>query len=336
MPRFMLQLMPRFALAAVFCAALLMSVHARGKDEGLDSNATNPLSILAPAFAKQGDCITVSIEETDSSRPRSFYVALAEDSSSARQKPAPTATPEPIRTVGSTRAFSHGKRMLALLPVPLTLEPKAYRIIVYEGDDPTGRLLSDTPCSIERIEAPTDTVWLDTSNTAIKKDVGPERLAQIRELSELIAVSRSDAPLFTGPFAPPVSSTRRTSAFAEKRTYRYADGSRETTTHLGIDFGVPTGTNVFASGDGIVVLAKSRITTGWTVVIEHLPGVYSLYYHLDALTCSVGESVRAGTLIGRSGSTGLSTGPHLHWEIRVQGLPVNPDWLVGAQSIATH
>jgi murein DD-endopeptidase MepM/ murein hydrolase activator NlpD len=328
--------MPRFALAAVFCASFVMSVHARGKDEGRGVESPRSFSVLAPAFAKQGDGLTVSIEGYDSGSTRPFYVALAEDGLSARQAPAPTAALAPIRTVGSARAFALGQRMIALLPVPLNLEPKVYRIIVYEGDAPTGALLSDTPCSIEKIEAPTDTVWLDTATAAIKKDVGPERLAQIRELSELVSAVREEAPRFTGPFTHPVSSTRRTSAFAERRTYRYADGSSESTTHLGIDFGVPTGTNVFASGDGIIVLAKSRISTGLTVVIEHLPGVYSLYYHLDALTCDAGESVRAGTLIGRSGSTGLSTGPHLHWEIRVQGLPVNPDWLVGAMALMTH
>ena len=76
------------------------------------------------------------------------------------------------------------------------------------------------------------------------------------------------------------------------------------------------------------MLAESRISTGWSVVVEHLPGVYSLYYHLDSLAASEGEAVRAGTLIGRSGSTGLSTGPHLHWEFRVNGEAVSPDWFL--------
>jgi len=76
-------------------------------------------------------------------------------------------------------------------------------------------------------------------------------------------------------------------------------------------------------------MAENRISTGFTVVIEHLPGVYSLYYHLDALLAGEGETVRTGSLIGRSGNTGLATGPHLHWEFRVNGEAADPDWFTG-------
>jgi murein DD-endopeptidase MepM/ murein hydrolase activator NlpD len=61
------------------------------------------------------------------------------------------------------------------------------------------------------------------------------------------------------------------------------------------------------------------------VIIEHLPGLYSLYYHLDKIHIAEGTLVEAGTLLGESGSTGLSTGPHLHWEIRVAGENADPD-----------
>ena len=75
-------------------------------------------------------------------------------------------------------------------------------------------------------------------------------------------------------------------------------------------------------------MAENRISTGWSVVIEHLPGVYSLYYHMDSLTVEKGDMVKRGTLIGYSGATGLATGPHLHWEVRVNGNAVNPDFFV--------
>jgi murein DD-endopeptidase MepM/ murein hydrolase activator NlpD len=64
------------------------------------------------------------------------------------------------------------------------------------------------------------------------------------------------------------------------------------------------------------------------VIIEHLPGVYSLYYHLDKITASEGAVVAAGELIGQSGTTGLSTAPHLHWEIRVSGESADPDTFI--------
>jgi len=71
-------------------------------------------------------------------------------------------------------------------------------------------------------------------------------------------------------------------------------------------------------------MAEDRILTGLTIIIEHLPGVFSLYYHLDRLDVVPGDAVVAGDAIGTVGSTGLSTGPHLHWELRVAGAAVDP------------
>jgi murein DD-endopeptidase MepM/ murein hydrolase activator NlpD len=88
---------------------------------------------------------------------------------------------------------------------------------------------------------------------------------------------------------------------------------------------VPTGTEVRACAAGGVVLARERIVTGNTVILEHLPGVYSLYYHMDSIAVSEGLVVEEGALLGESGSTGLATGPHLHWEIRVSGENADPD-----------
>ena len=95
--------------------------------------------------------------------------------------------------------------------------------------------------------------------------------------------------------------------------------------HTGIDYGVPKGAAVRACASGKVALARSRIVTGNSVVLEHLPGVYSLSYHLDSIKVSKGDLVDAGVLLGLSGATGLATGPHLHWEIRVSGEYSDPD-----------
>jgi murein DD-endopeptidase MepM/ murein hydrolase activator NlpD len=107
--------------------------------------------------------------------------------------------------------------------------------------------------------------------------------------------------------------------------YRYSNGRTDTSIHAGIDYGVPTGTGVASCGPGKVVLARPRIVTGKSVILEHLPGVYSLYYHLDTIEVAEGAMVDTGTLLGRSGATGLATGPHLHWEIRVSGENTDPD-----------
>ena len=92
--------------------------------------------------------------------------------------------------------------------------------------------------------------------------------------------------------------------------------------HPGIDIGVPVGTPVGACGDGVVIEAEIdgyNSGYGHYVKIDHGGGVYSLYGHLSTVAASVGDKVSAGSVIGRVGMTGFTTGPHLHWEVRVGG-----------------
>ncbi|MET9119141.1 transglycosylase family protein [Streptomyces longwoodensis] len=86
--------------------------------------------------------------------------------------------------------------------------------------------------------------------------------------------------------------------------------------HTGVDFPVPTGTSVKAVRAGLVVSAGWGGSFGYQVVIRHVDGHYSQYAHLSAISVRSGQSVDTGQRIGRSGSTGNSTGPHLHFEVR--------------------
>ncbi|RSS34937.1 M23 family metallopeptidase, partial [Streptomyces sp. WAC08241] len=86
--------------------------------------------------------------------------------------------------------------------------------------------------------------------------------------------------------------------------------------HTGVDFPVPTGTSVRAAADGRVVSAGWGGAYGYQIVLRHDDGRYSQYAHLSALTVREGQRVGAGQRIARSGSTGNSSGPHLHFEIR--------------------
>ena len=94
--------------------------------------------------------------------------------------------------------------------------------------------------------------------------------------------------------------------------------------HNGIDLDSPHGTPVRAAGDGRVILAQSWSGFGNTVVIQHGGDVTSIYGHLSRFGTSVGRDVREGNVIGYVGCTGLCTGPHLHFEVREDGTPVNP------------
>lgn len=112
-----------------------------------------------------------------------------------------------------------------------------------------------------------------------------------------------------------------TSAFG----YRVHPISGRTKMHEGIDLSAPTGTPIRASGDGIVILAGRRNGYGNTVQIEHGFGYATLYGHCSRILVKEGDTVHRGQVIALVGSTGASTGPHLHYEVSVDGTKVAPD-----------
>ena len=182
------------------------------------------------------------------------------------------------------------------------------------------------PFAIVARDFPSITVRLDSGNTARITDTSAETKAQSEKLNKIVLTTNKDAVYQLSPFAKPVASNRMTGHFGDKYQYQYSAGGGYTGTHWGNDYGVPVGTRVGACAAGHVVMAENRIVTGWTVMIEHLPGLYSHYYHMDSLTVKEGDMVKQGDQIGNSGSTGLATGPHLHWEMRLNAVAVNPDF----------
>jgi murein DD-endopeptidase MepM/ murein hydrolase activator NlpD len=94
--------------------------------------------------------------------------------------------------------------------------------------------------------------------------------------------------------------------------------------HAGVDFGAGTGTPIVAADDGVVVSAGWLGGYGNAVIIDHTGGVATLYGHQSRLAVTSGASVSRGQVIGYVGSTGMSTGPHLHFELRINGVPTDP------------
>jgi murein DD-endopeptidase MepM/ murein hydrolase activator NlpD len=220
------------------------------------------------------------------------------------------------------------QELLAYVPLSAWLSEDEYSLkVIYTafGSDTEEFIL---PFTLTEKKFPEEIVELDEKNTAIKTDTTPGHIAQIEKLNTILETVEPSDVYYIKPFIRPVASTRRTSDFGDRRTYKYISGKTSTTIHYGIDFGVPEGTAVSACGDGRVVMAENRVSTGWSVVIEHAPGLYSLYYHLHSLNVKEGQSVKQGDKIGLSGSTGLATGPHLHWEIRLNMCAVSPDFFM--------
>ncbi|MEM7649388.1 MAG: M23 family metallopeptidase, partial [Cyanobacteria bacterium P01_A01_bin.70] len=92
----------------------------------------------------------------------------------------------------------------------------------------------------------------------------------------------------------------------------------------GVDFGAPQGTTIYAADSGSVIYAGWYGGYGRTVIVDHGGGITTLYAHSSRLFVSAGQAVTQGQAIAAIGSTGLSTGPHLHFEVRQNGNPVNP------------
>ncbi len=228
-----------------------------------------------------------------------------------------------------------GTTWAAVLGIPSTAPSGSARLTVsgrFTGSAPeeAARVLHEQSIIIDEREFAVEEIALNTSLSNLRRTTDPRRKAESWDLWLLLNASRPVEWPHYGPLRLPLGDVRRTGGFGDRRLYRYADGNTATTIHNGVDFGVPTGTVVAAAGGGTVAMARERIVTGFTVVIEHLPGVYSLYYHLDDLAVREGQRVFAGDPIGTVGSTGLATGPHLHWEVRAASVAVDPDLLVAA------
>lgn len=133
------------------------------------------------------------------------------------------------------------------------------------------------------------------------------------------SAASGSVPIFRGKFVLPVSG-RIGSGFGMRRHPILG----YTRMHNGLDIGASTGTPIRAAGDGRVIMARYNGGYGNCVIIDHGGGVATLYGHCSQLYVRVGQSVRQGETIAAVGSTGLSTGPHLHWEVRIKGRPVNP------------
>jgi murein DD-endopeptidase MepM/ murein hydrolase activator NlpD len=146
--------------------------------------------------------------------------------------------------------------------------------------------------------------------------------AQYNALQAQIAASVSrgnPTPAGNGRFILPVNGAV-TSGFGP-RAHPIYGGSRM---HAGVDITASSGTPIKAAGDGVVRMAVSNGGYGNWTLIDHGDGLATGYAHQSRIGVSVGQRVSTGEVIGYVGSTGASTGPHLHWEVRVNGNPVNP------------
>jgi murein DD-endopeptidase MepM/ murein hydrolase activator NlpD len=217
---------------------------------------------------------------------------------------------------------------VALLGIHAKQEPGLYPLNI------SGKLPPGKPYSGERFaysqsvlirdgNYPFDPVLNVNPDTIDPKVTKPED-----ELWESLGVKVSPIKLWDGVFLSPVPDIYEdcfTSLFGNRRSY---NGGPYDYFHTGLDLCGGIGTEILAPAAGKVVFAELLTVRGYATVIDHGWGVYTAYDHQSEIYVKTGDFVRPGQLIGLGGATGRVTGPHLHWEVWVGGIQVDPlDWL---------
>lgn len=208
----------------------------------------------------------------------------------------------------------------ALVPVENMTRPGSYAFLVKKG-----KWEQKVPVGIEPNNLPVQKIWLDKKTNSLKatKEEKTQVKAALRTLS--------DAKLWSGTFSYPCDG-RKSSPFGVKRSY---NGAPVSSYHKGLDIAVPRGTPVSSPANGKVVLTgyeSNRFHVhGNTVVIDHGQGLTSIYMHLHTISVNEGDMLKKGDTLGTVGSTGISTGPHLHWGTYLYGTSVDPELLVSKE-----
>jgi Peptidase family M23 len=161
--------------------------------------------------------------------------------------------------------------------------------------------------------------------TRFLKINGEMRRANNQTLADL-RLKTADKFLWTEPFLQ-LENSKVESEFADVRSYIYKGKKVDQQVHLGFDLAVTAHTTVVAANDGKVVWAAPLGIYGNCIVLDHGYGLQSIYGHLSAIAVKEGDMVKRGQEMGKSGSTGLAGGDHLHYSMQVEGVEVNPvEW----------
>lgn len=216
----------------------------------------------------------------------------------------------------------------AYIPMGYDREPGSYAI--YVG---AGRSNWEVPFRVTDGGFANRRVTLGEGETwPLNASDAPEGFADYQEQILPLLSQRDAAQYWSGIFTSPVLGD----VASEYGTHVYVDDADTASIHPGMDITAPRGTEVTASAAGRVVFAAALESTGNTVVIEHGGGLKSLYFHLDSLNAQEGDTVAQGDRIGAVGSTGLCAEPHLHFEVRLGGVALNPTQLINGTSRLYH
>jgi len=213
---------------------------------------------------------------------------------------------------------SAGKAYEGLLAVDMDTKPARYQVKV-RGTDQGGKSLAGaSTLEVKKVSFKTQTLSLPSSMV----DLDPKTLERVngetKRVEAIFQRARKDR-LWKGRFLRPVQGEIST-PFGLRRVINRQNKSP----HSGVDLRAGEGTPVLASNAGFVVMVDDFFFSGKSVVLDHGQGIFSMYFHLSEILAREGEKISKGDVLGQVGSTGRSTGPHLHWGIRIHGSKVDP------------
>jgi len=218
-------------------------------------------------------------------------------------------------------------------PVPIErLADGSLRALIPEpGDAAGGEELTVSVMGLRgwrwSVPVPVEPGRFPSSTIRVKKEVfalfEDPTAGKANERLRAVFASYTPEQLWSGRFAPPLQAPQ-TTPFGARRLMQ----GELKYFHKGIDLAAPKGAVVRAANAGVVRLAEPLPLQGNVVVVDHGCGVDTVYQHLSEILVSTGTRVAKGQAVVRVGSTGISTGPHLHWSLYVRGTAVDPgDWL---------
>lgn len=209
----------------------------------------------------------------------------------------------------------------ALIGVPLGTEPVETSVAIVSSLAPKQELEGVPPVSVT-VATRTyviENIKFNRTKTELMK-------AEHRE-SVLIGKKKkylSREQRWAGPFGSPVSGA----VIAEFGLKRMRNNTIDAGFHKGLDLRAAEGTPIAAANGGTVLLASTLVAHGKTVLLDHGQGVMTIYLHMSKLLVKPGQQVKKGDTIGLVGQTGLATAPHVHWQVFVHGVAVNPQtWI---------
>jgi murein DD-endopeptidase MepM/ murein hydrolase activator NlpD len=202
-----------------------------------------------------------------------------------------------------------------LMPVPVLEKPGVYKI---EFLSESGVVLESRPIRIENAHYPSQNIVIAKAIAALKPSPGEQQTVSA------FRSTVSPVRYWKEPLDPPVPGCL-TSLFGVQRLH---NGKPTGDFHAGVDQRGAAGTPIHPITAGVVKIVEKWNLRGGTVAVDHGQGVESIYLHMSGFVAKEGEHVGMNDVLGYIGSTGRSTGPHVHWTLYVNGVPVNPgQWM---------